>query len=396
MKNITKYLTISALAVSSIGFVGCGKKNNTDSNKELAKRIETESTELIYSIESTDDIKISDLAENAVKASASYTLSSFAVNTTGTTNNNMTNSSEIKSIEKSTTTSNKLVELSTNDLGDLDQYSKELVEKRSEVMLLCSKLRKGDIKLSEDELRRVNECINLVNSTSSYLEANKGTMESDFQKANTTASKVALREKLAIRQAKLQTGILAMDEIISIMNGNKQQIKVDSTTKSSKPTANNALTISNQNKTAAIKSTETKTNSIGAQKKNDVILPSATSESKTSNITTDNSRTNLSKDKTRSSETVNRTAKNSNSKTSTQTLPSSSKNESNDAVSILVQPLKTENSKTTIPNNQNVNQTTNNEYIVRPRQVSMDNSRRNLIAMPQTLPKSTIMPYQSN
>ena len=63
LNTISKYLAISTMALSAFTLTGCGGKK--DSTKELAKKIESESTELIYSIESMDNVRLSDLAEEA-------------------------------------------------------------------------------------------------------------------------------------------------------------------------------------------------------------------------------------------------------------------------------------------------------------------------------------------
>ena len=404
--------------MSALTFVGCsGGGKKTDENKELANRIELESTELIYSIESMDNVNISDLAEEAVSASAMYTISSFAVNTNNIPTIKSTTAEEKQNdnlAKTSTTVENnstnsvannkneskkKLVELTTNDFGNADEYSKELVEKRAEVMLLCSKLRKGDIKLSQEELNRVNECIALVNSTAEYLEDNKGKIESEYQKAGTTASKVALREKLAIRQAKIQTGILAMDEIISIMNKDnssntkvtKQQATKNSTNKSN-TTKNSSNSNNNSTTTKATKtndSTSKNVSSTNATNKNNNIQSTTIQPIET---TTEN----VSKKPTKYP-AVSNVRKTNRIKDQNE----ASNNETNDAVSILVQPVKTNETSTKSTQSRKGStanmQTAENEYIVRPRNVSSTKKALPTLSsffMPQPLPKATIMPYQ--
>ena len=400
------------MAVSALTFVGCGKK---DTNKELAKKIETESTDLIYSIETMDDVKLSDLADNAVEASALYTISGYVINTNDVptvktsakadqkentqtrmrganpkkdlelkpatqTSNTTSASVSSKSSTKtsSSKTSDKLVKLSTSDFGDADEYSEDLVNKRAEIMLLCSKLRKGDIKLTNDELSRVNECITLVNETADYLEENKGKIDTDFKNAKTTASKVALREKLAIRQAKLQTGILAMDEIISIMkkDNSSSTTKTEATSTKAKTITNNANSVQTKSKT------ETKTN------KTENASSTTKNTSKTNNTSTQTS------NKASTNSNLNTTKTSTNDKnTNTNTTNSST----SDAVSILVQPVKTQNNTSatvkTTTNNQN-----KNEYIVRPRNLKYNHAKTPTFAatMPQPLPKATIMPYRAS
>ena len=401
MNKLTKYIALSTFAVSSLTLVGCGKSNT---NKELAKKIEAESTELIYSIESMDSIRLSDLDDETVAANATYTISSYSVLTENlspsqkrmqganpkkyqnkTSNNqsesaSKTNSNDIASATSSKSNSSNAVQvaseskteskkqtalkLTTNDFGDADEYSKELVSKRSEVMLLCSKLRKGDIKLSKDELSRVNECIELVNDTAEYLENSKGKIEKEYKSAKTTAEKVAVREKLAIRQAKLQTGILAMDEIIGIMDKTKSQSKAQTTS-----------TTKESNTTAKKSSSSTKTNKEEKATTQNTTKTSSEKQNKTKTNQTTNKITN----QTRTAQTENQT-----------------NTQENDAVSIVVQPVKTQPINTT---NQNQQSDPTSEYIVRrPRNVSKIYNNMPVFsatAMPEPLPKTSTVPYHS-
>ena len=171
LNKISKYISISAIALSSIFvFSGCSKQN---SEKELSKKIEGETTELIYSIESMDDLRIEDLNEKDIAVSAAYVVdtgtayrtkqqqnrmrgvnpktNSDNTTKTGTATLNRTSSgTTVTSTMNESKESEKLVELSTNDFGDAEKYSEGLISKRAEVMLLCSKLRKGEIKLSKE------------------------------------------------------------------------------------------------------------------------------------------------------------------------------------------------------------------------------------------------------
>ena len=387
MNKITKYIALSTFAATAFSFAGCAKN---DTNKELAKKIETESTELIYSIETMDNIRLSDLDDQTVAANATYTLSSYKVLTENTkpsqsrmqganpkkyqdnsqstaTNIATTAVSETNSEQK---TSKKVLSLTTNDFGNADEYSNELVSKRSEVMLLCSKLRKGDIKLSKDEFARVNECITLVNDTADYLESSKGKIEKDYKNAKTTAAKVALREKLAIRQAKLQTGILAMDEIIDIMGGKNKTTA--SATKSTQKSNNTSTTAKTTNKT------NSQTNTVSSKQSTNT----NNSTTKTNSNYNTKQTTTLVQNQTNTT-TESKTEKTN--KTSTQ---------DNDAVSIVVQPIKTSTTTTATTQKNNAN-----EFIVRrPRSVSNKVFTPSTITslMPEPLPKSTTIPYRSS
>ena len=214
----------------------------------------------------------------------------------------------------------------------------------------------------------------LIESTSKYLKSTKGSLEKDYKTANTTASKVALREKLAIRQAKIQTSILAMDEIISIMK-DENPIKL----------SNNI--VSKENKTIADTNTNNSTKNIYSNNKT------------TNNTKNSNNKTNSSNNSTTSVSKNKQNTTNIQTNPTTQNTPNGQKNlnqTNNDAVSILVQPIKT---STTNQSTTNTNKSNRQQFTVRPREVSDIYHRlptKSAFSFPEKPKKAVTLPYVGN
>ena len=236
MKKFT--IIIGILCVVTFGLIGCKK---ADTNQKLAKEIEQKSTQLVYSVESMDSLEIEELSSNDETIQA--TTKTIQVPITRTINksapkqNRMRGANPKKTTKynqqkanaqtKTQTEDKQTLKISTQELGTAESYTNELINQRSEVMLLCSKLRNGEIKLTKEKQKELNNYLDLLNATSNYLQASK--TKYDINEKTTLADKLAIREKLAIRQAKLQTSILAMDEILKILkndsNSNNTEIQ---------------------------------------------------------------------------------------------------------------------------------------------------------------------------
>ena len=443
-------IALTAVTLCTFGFVGCSKST---SNKELAKTIESRSTELVYSVETMDSVELKDLetttsnsTTNSSKSNSSKqsgtasaaVLSNSNVPVVRTTSrakptqnrmrganpkvasqtatqNSTTNSVATTKVPAATVstaectdancntstttstnaTSTNKITLTTTEIGEGKTYAQELIEKRAQVMLLCSKVRKGDIKVSKENQKKIDECLDLINSTSTYLEKTKGSLKKGLaESSSSTANKVALREKIAIRQAKLQTSILAMDEIISILGGNSTQTTQNTTTNSSSNTAttksntvstksslsntNNSTTNINKNTTSTKSTTANNTQNTSSAK-------NTTSQNTSIRSTTQTRRTTYPNNKRYYPSTLPLSTADQNVNTSS----TANQTQKNDAVSILVKPIKT--SASTISQTNQKNQPT--EYVVNPQTTSSNNMSGTILAK---LPKAKPIPQKSS
>lgn len=422
MKKIL--ISVAAISLCAFALVGCSKK---DANKELAKSIENKSTNLVYSIETMDNVSFGDLNDNTEVVATSAAVINTSVPVVRTQSRtkptqsrmrgiNPTSSTPSQNIATSTTrpvvvgnqicTTNNCqnqVSLTTTTYGNTTDYQTQLIAKRADVMLLCSKLRRGDIKVSTDEQTRINDCLALIDSTSSYLDSTKGTLSSALQNSKSTASKVALREKIAIRQAKLQTGILAMDEIMNILSSKEPANIVKQTINKTAQEINKQTQSNTQS--------QTKTTTNGNKNTTSSPNPAITTYPAINRITTapikqntnsGSSRTTTTTQNSNKTQTNNSTTKTSfpNTTTNINSTTNPTNTNQNDAVSILVKPIKTQNSTYTNQNTTQNNTATN--YIVSPSTTTQTtyqnntksyNAVRNVASMPQKPLTAQTLPY---
>ena len=424
MKKIT--IALTALTLCTFGFVGCAK---TNSNSKLAKSIEEKSTELVYSVESMNELEIADLDEAAVQQTSKIISANAAIinnentPTTKTINNENTNNiqstsklgktnkikTNLTKHAKSNSKSNTDIKLTTTDFGNMEDYSQDLIEKRAEVMLLCSKMRKGDIAISKENKEKIDQYLDLIESTSTHLEKTKTLNKNADPIKATMAEKIALRERIAIRQAKLQTSILAMDEIINILREDDN---------------NNAEQNSTQTKNTINDNTKKGTNNVINNTIRSTTNPNNLTNTATNNKNTNNKSTNTS-NKTKSGATNNTTKNTTNNQISNTTqnrnkienkpsvfslnkryYPNRNTNyntnnqttqNKEDAVSIIVKPIQTQtNTNCNQQTNTNKNQARTTEYIINAKKQDPNDGimllKNNKM---KSLPKASNMPYET-
>ena len=221
MKKFVSSLFLSLLVMCGFAFTGCSK-----STQNLAKELSTSVSNFVNSVSSLDWPSYEQLDA----------FDSIAINNAG-------NKSNLEAADKSNDSSNAAddsgVKVDTSiDTSEIYTWIEILRSninilnsKRADLLLYIDEMYANNVKLSEADTLAIKVYMNIIKDNSTYLSNYKGMLKNQLNEATSlyhqnkntnliNAYLIKAVETLQSRSAKIDTGVLAMNSIIDILDSN--------------------------------------------------------------------------------------------------------------------------------------------------------------------------------
>lgn len=221
MKRLIKSIIFSVLVIGSFVLVGC-----SNSTQNLAKDLNTSVSNFINSVSSLDwpQYEQLDAFDSITIKNADNKGSLEAASKTTDSASNVDDSGVVVDTSIDTSEIYTWIEILRSNINILNG-------KRADLLLYIDEMYANNVRLSEADTLAVKVYMNIIKDNSTYLSNYKGMLKNQLNEATSlynqnkntnliNAYLIKAVETLQSRSAKIDTGVLAMNSIIDILDSN--------------------------------------------------------------------------------------------------------------------------------------------------------------------------------